>query len=102
VVREEPVAIYPYRCEECNREWEEIQSPLSDHTSVCEGCGRETKLAWSRLRISQNTHFRAGYDWSFGKYFSSQRERDDYRERERPNYKAVDPIPKGKVVRRIP
>lgn len=95
------MAIYPYRCEECGQEWEVVRSPLSDAISVCEKCGREGKRVWTVGMIGQDTHFRAGYDWSFGKYFSSQRERDEYRAKERPHYKAVDPIPHGTVVRRI-
>lgn len=95
------MAIYPFRCEADDREWEEIQSPLSDHTSVCPVCGCEGKRVWKNFKVAQNTHFRPGYDWSFGRHFSSQRERDEYRAKERPSYKAVDPIPKGQVVRRM-
>ena len=93
------MAIYPYRCEECDKEWEEIRSPLSEAISVCPVCGKEGKRVWTK--VGQDTHFRAGYDWSFGKWFSSQRERDEYRAKERPNYRPVDPIPRGTVVRRM-
>lgn len=95
------MAIYPYRCEACDQEWEEIRSPLSDATSLCPVCNHEGKRVWTNAKVGQDTHFRAGYDYSFGRNFSSQRERDEYRARERPHYKAVDPIPHGTVVRRI-
>lgn len=95
------MAIYPYRCERCSREWDEIQSPLSAHTSVCPGCGQPGRRIWSQIRIAQNTHFRSGYDWSLGRYFDSQRQRDEYLKRERPSYRPVDPIPKGRVVEKV-
>ena len=94
------MAIYPYRCSKCGREWEVIRSPLCEDTSICE-CGEEGKRVWTNVRVGQDTHFRAGYDWSFGRHFSSQRERDEYRARERPHYKPVDPTPKGVVIRSV-
>jgi hypothetical protein len=86
LIKEEPdtVAIYPFKCPNCGRVWEVLQSPL-ETLSVprCE-CGEVTKRVWTGFKIYRSSSFTEGYDVGLGRYFQTDRERTKYLDHHKP------------------
>ncbi len=94
------MAIYPFRCEICNRAWEELQPPLCEHTSVCPKCGVPGKRVWTSFKVYQSSYFTPGYDVGLGKHFETDHARNEYLKRERPNFTKVYSRPRGTPVKK--
>ena len=89
------MAIYPYRCDQCGREWEVVQSPLLDAKSACEICGLPAKRVWTNFKVYRWSSFVEGYDYGLGKWFRTDRERQKYLDTERPQYTKLTGRNKG-------
>ena len=95
------MAIYPFRCEKCKETWDQQGSPLSEATnkSDCPKCGSAGKRVYTSFKIYQTTYFKSGvYDPGLGKTFDSDRQRQNYLAREKPNLKQLTRRPRGTIV----
>ena len=96
------MAIYPFRCDRCKTQWDQVGSPLSDATSVsvCPKCKAQGKRVYTSFKIYQTSYFRSGFDPGLGKDFDSDRQRNNYLAREKPNITKLIHRPHGTVVKR--
>ncbi len=71
---------------------------LSEHTSDCPSCGQKGKRVWTGFKINQTAYFKSGFDPGLGKEFSTDRARNEYLAREKPNLRKLVHRPHGVVV----
>ena len=68
------MAIYQFRCDHCNREFEEEQPLLDQHLKAPCQCGEQARRVWTPVHFS--VAFRDGWDVGLGEYVDTKRQRD--------------------------
>ena len=70
------MALYQYKCPKCGADYEVFQGIEEDHKYVCEICNVKADRVWTPFAF--NFDFWYGFDEGAGKYFDSNRERNNY------------------------
>lgn len=98
---QDTVAIYPFRCETCKAAWDQLGSPLSEATSksTCPKCGEPGKRVWTGFKVYKTAYFISGFDAGLGKHFDTDRQRNEYLAREKPDLKQLHKRPRGTPVK---
>ena len=67
---------YPFKCDDCVEAFEEFQKLKETHKGYCPKCGKEGKRVWTPVNFALD--FKYGFDVGAGKYFDSNRQRNNY------------------------
>ena len=72
------MAIYPYRCPNCDRAWEVHRSILEAGAEERCECGTVGKRVWTAFKFYRSSSFTEGYDVGLGRHFDTDRQRQKY------------------------